>query len=255
MAANETVCPPCCHITLHLTDTICREESVPPLYEDQSLRVREQQDGVVLYHKDPGSQRVFAALREAGDRKTLEFFGDFPYRTVPEIYLLSYLALDKTMNEHGRLLLHASFIATERGAILFTAPSGTGKSTQAALWQRCRGSEIINGDRAGIWRGADGWLAGGVPWSGTSGISRNRMLPLLAVVILHQGAENRLENVRISQKFGALMEQTTINPWNREMYLRTQEQLLDLCQSVPVYWLSCRPDEGAVELLGRELGL
>lgn len=197
---------------------------------------------------------AYAELQDYGDRKTLLISEESPNDLI-RYTLLNHLALDKTMNEHGRLLLHASFIETERGAVLFTAPSGTGKSTQAELWRQHRGATIINGDRAGIWRGEQGWLAGGVPWSGTSGISLNRILPLRAVVILRQGPENVLETPRASESLKALMEQTTINPWNREMYLRTQQHLIDLIQSVPVYRLRCRPDEGAVEVLARELGL
>ncbi|WP_370839368.1 hypothetical protein [Intestinibacter bartlettii] len=39
-----------------------------------------------------------------------------------------------------------SLIGKDKG-ILFSAPSGTGKSTQADLWEKYENAEIINGDR------------------------------------------------------------------------------------------------------------
>ena len=195
----------------------------------------------------------YAVLQDYGIKKTLVL--RCSYDKLPGFTLLNHLGLEKTMSEHGRLLLHASFIETEQGAVLFSAPSGTGKSTQAELWRQYRDATIVNGDRAGIWHGEEGWMAGGVPWCGTSGISLNRVMPLRTVVILRQNSENRIEKPLFSACLKSLMEQTTINPWNKEMYLRAQNELIDLCQNVPVYCLHCRPDEEAVDVLSRELGL
>lgn len=157
------------------------------------------------------------------------------------------------MSEKGRFILHSSFIETEKGAVLFTAPSGTGKSTQADLWEKYRGIEIINGDRSGIWKENDIWMAGGVPWCGTSGIMKNKMMPLRAIVILRQGAENEIQQMRFPMKVGRILEQITVNPWNKEMLLTAQIFCMTLCKEVPIILLSCRPDEGAVEVLEREL--
>ena len=106
--------------------------------------------------------------------------------------VLKLLELPKLLLEHGGIFLHASFINDRGRAILFTAPKQTGKSTQAALWQRYRGAEIVNGDRA-LLRRVDGcWRAYGSPYCGTSGICENRALPLRAVVLLRQGKRNEL---------------------------------------------------------------
>lgn len=65
------------------------------------------------------------------------------------------LGLERLLLSRQGLLLHASFIRWQDRGILFSAPSGTGKSTQADLWVRHRGAEVINGDRAALRRSAD----------------------------------------------------------------------------------------------------
>ena len=89
--------------------------------------------------------------------------------------VLLYCSLPHIMLDNGRLMLHASYALTDKGGIVFCAPSGKGKSTQADLWQRHRGAEVINGDRA-ILRPTeeDGVLVYSMPFAGTSGICKNR---------------------------------------------------------------------------------
>ena len=61
--------------------------------------------------------------------------------------IFNALALEKVLIAHESIILHASYVNYNGKAILFTAPSGTGKSTQAALWEEYKGAEIVNGDR------------------------------------------------------------------------------------------------------------
>lgn len=168
---------------------------------------------------------------------------------------LNCLALEKTLIENRKLILHASFIETSKGAILFTAPSGVGKSTQAELWKKYKGSEIVNGDRVVIWRVKDMWYAGGVPWCGTSGITKNKIVPLNAVVLLEQGIENVITEPILIIKLKKMIEQTTINPWNKNMNLEAQNILLELCDKIAIYHFSCKPNKEAVDMLADKLGV
>lgn len=239
-----------CTVRIHLADKI--ERYTEYVYQDMFFGCHIENTAEYRDYFDEAGN-VYAQLRDDENGKELSLLRGC--ESVPWFSLLNCLALDKSMNECGRLFLHSSFIETFQGAVLFTAPSGTGKSTQADLWGKYKGTAVINGDRSGLWKKDGIWMAGGVPWCGTSGICIKKNMPLKAVIILRQGKKNELVNVRMSDRFKALMEQTTINPWNKEMYINTQNLLLDLCQNIPVYWLSCLPDQGAVELLAEELGI
>lgn len=196
------------------------------------------------------SDAPYAVLREISPgEKELVILDKARGQITSDLTLFNHLAMERTMYLHGIWMLHASYILTDKGAILFSAPSGTGKSTQAALWQAHRGSRIINGDRAALYRDADGWMAGGLPWCGSSGITARIDAPLRAVVLLRQGETNLAEAPSVLMKLKSLLRETTVNPWNRAMLARAQTDLLDMCAQVPVVKLTCRPDSGAVKAL------
>lgn len=152
-------------------------------------------------------------------------------------------------------LLHASFINVDGGAVLFSAPSGTGKSTQAALWQRFRGSDIINGDKALLRRTEqDGrWYAFGSPWAGSSAIHRSEKLPLRAVVLLRQAPQNSIEAVEPFTAFKQLFSQSSAPLFDPELLAKSTELLEHLANNVPILLLKCRPDEEAVKILENAL--
>lgn len=146
------------------------------------------------------------------------------------------------------LVFHASYIGTPGGAVLFTAPSGTGKSTQAELWRVHRGARMLNGDKAAV-RLDGAPVAHGMPFSGTSGICENVSLPLRGIVVLSQAKENTVRRLGPSAAAAALSpnlfaDQAVAEEWHMALNL-----LLDLAASVPVYALACTPDERAVSAL------
>lgn len=147
------------------------------------------------------------------------------------------------------LILHASYICWNDQAILFTAPSGTGKSTQADLWCKHRGAELINGDRVAVMVKDDGVFACGIPFSGSSGVGKNVTLPLRAIVYLSQAEITSVEKLRGYQSFRCLWEGCSVNIWNREDVSLCTQTVLDILNRVPVFHLSCTPDEAAVSEL------
>lgn len=167
--------------------------------------------------------------------------------------VLSSIAAEHLVVRAGGFVFHSSFIAWNGNGILFTAPSGTGKSTQADLWRNLRGAEILNGDRSAI-RFVNGKaIAEGVPFSGSSQICVNRSLPLAAVVYLSQAPETSIRKLRGYEAFFRIWEGCSINTWDAEDMRLVSDTVQKVAAAVPVYHLACTPDESAVIALERLL--
>lgn len=168
-------------------------------------------------------------------------------------HLLETIGATSILTALGAISLHSSFITSDGQAILFSAPSGTGKSTQAALWEQYAGAEQINGDRSVI-RCVDGvWTAFGFPFAGSSGIYKNRSAPIRAIVVLRQAPENTIARLGASEAFRLLYSETAIQRWNTQGHAAAVDLLIRLSAAVPVYRLCCTPDERAVTLLQKTL--
>ncbi|MBQ7871774.1 MAG: hypothetical protein IJ357_06495 [Oscillospiraceae bacterium] len=163
--------------------------------------------------------------------------------------LLNALDLPHLLAEHDGILLHAAFIEHEGRAILFTAPSETGKSTQARLWCEHMGAALVNGDRAAVRVAGDRVLACGVPFAGSSTVRRNVTMPLEAIVYLSQAPENSITRLGGRLAFRRVWEGCTVNVWEREDVERATATVSGIIGRTPVYHLACTPDRRAVELL------
>ena len=151
------------------------------------------------------------------------------------------------------LHLHSSFVLYNDQAILFTGPSGIGKTTQAELWRDYEDAVIVNGDVTLIRKIDDVWRAFGAPIHGSSPYCENMDAPIAAIIVLKQAEENQL--IRLDA-FTALAE-CFPEIYRPEMSDETREILLDtvdaLFSEIPVYQLSCRPDRESVELVKQTL--
>lgn len=164
-------------------------------------------------------------------------------------YLLNMLGLESLLLRHGGLILHSSFIRWNGRGILFSAPSGTGKSTQASLWERYMGAKILNGDRAGIRNVNGAWRAYGLPYAGSSRIFCNESAPISAIVVLRQGSENILRKMKAPEALRALLPEFSAHRWNAAFMNKVLDIAAAAVGDIPVYCLECRPDPEAVRLL------
>ena len=173
---------------------------------------------------------------------------------IPESsYLMNMLGLENLLLRHGGLILHASFIRWQGQGILFSAPSGTGKSTQAHLWEQYLGAEILNGDRAAIRNHHGVWTAYGLPYAGSSRIYRNGSAPIRAIVMLRQAAQNSLRTLSAAEALRSLLPEFTAHRWEPSFMEKMLDIVGQLLAQVPVYCLECRPEPGAAQLLMRSL--
>lgn len=165
----------------------------------------------------------------------------------------SLLALERRLVRKDQMVLHCAYVEYRGEAILFSAPSETGKTTQAGLWEKYRGSRTVNGDRSLLGKKEGGWIAQGWPVCGTSEVCHNEAIPIKAVVMLSQAKGNRAEKLKPGQAFPLLYSQITVNKWNMQDHLHTMDLIEDFLGSVPVIHLGCTISEEAVECLEEAL--
>lgn len=177
---------------------------------------------------------------------------DFPDRIGVKTVLTS-LGAEHLVAEADGFILHSAYIEWNGKAILFTAPSETGKSTQADLWHDLRGAEIINGDRSVI-RVVNGEiLAAGLPFAGSSHYCKNRTLPVAAIVYLQQSSVVSIRRLTGVEAFRKLWEGISANTWNKKDLEKISWLVQQTAVQVPVYQLACTPDESAVNALEQML--
>lgn len=167
--------------------------------------------------------------------------------------IIDVMNIEQVLNKFNAFILHSSFITWNRKGILFSAPSGTGKSTQADLWSKFEGAEIINGDRAGIRKVDNVWSAYGLPIAGSSGIFKNKKAPISHIIILRQGKENKLKRLSPREAFIKIYSETTIHTWDKEFQNNIVNMITDLVQHIPVYLYECLPNEDAVNFLKEKI--
>ncbi len=155
--------------------------------------------------------------------------------------------------KHDAFILHASYIIIGGKAILFTAPSGTGKSTQARFWKDERGAEIVNGDRVLVTRRDGVFYANGIYACGTSGISHNRTAPIEAVILLEQGEENEINKIPSRKLFLRILCECTYDIKDLEQYVKITELVSDMINSLPTLCYRCKKSPEAVEALEKIL--
>ena len=164
--------------------------------------------------------------------------------------LAVYRKIAEKMPDYDTFLFHGSCVAVDNDGYLFTARSGTGKSTHVRLWREMLGSRavMVNDDKPLIHLLKDnGAVIYGTPWDGKHRLSSNILVPLRAVCLLERAEENRIAPVTAQEAFPMLIQQT-YRPADPAAMIRTMKLIDRLSQSVKLYRLRCNMDISAAEL-------
>ncbi len=149
--------------------------------------------------------------------------------------------------QHNGTFLHASAIMLDGKAYLFSADSGTGKSTHTEKWCRLFGARYLNDDKPAL-RLVDGvWMAYGTPWSGKNDLSAPVEAPVGGIAFLKRGGENSICPMP-KENTAALFLRQTLWKLDKER-MQTQLTLADhLLRNVPIWELTCRNDDDAARV-------
>lgn len=163
-------------------------------------------------------------------------------------YIFAGSEFYKKFISEGGIMVHASAVEVDGKAYLFSADSGTGKSTHTKQWQNYFGKEralIINDDKPAIRKDKNGWAAYGTPFSGKTDENLNRKAILQGICMLERGNENAIERIGAWEAIPLLMRQTIV-PRSEKMAGELLAILDTLLSEVPVYRMKCTISKEAV---------
>ena len=164
-------------------------------------------------------------------------------------YLYSGMKFYRELLKRDGMMLHASCVVVDGLAYLFTANSGTGKSTHTGLWLEHFGDRafILNDDKPAIRRENGKWYAYGTPWSGKHDISRNSQVPIAGIAVIERAARNSICPLAGVPAIHAVLRQV-----NRPRAKEFREMLLDLLDKliteVPIWKLQCNMEVDAAQI-------
>ena len=179
---------------------------------------------------------------------------EIPYLSLDEHeYMWTCEAFYNELLRHNGMMLHSSCVEKDGFAYLFSARSGTGKSTHTHLWlKNLEGTRIINDDKPALIYDNSKWYACGTPFSGKTDENIDVKIPVRAITFLHRSEENTVKKIPPFQAVSLLIEQT-IKPADRSLAENMLELADLLLREVPVFSLGCNLQDDAAIVAYNEI--
>lgn len=214
------------------------------LIRNDMLSIMELEDEYILLFQ------AFSKIKEAHVRKDgkhciIYCNSDTSTEDAPDIsyvirILFFYFALQNQI-----IALHSASILYRDKLWLFSAPSGTGKSTHAKLWQYIFHTPTINGDINLIGNTPNGPVVYGNPWCGTSGIYDTKTYALGGIFLLKQGHLNTIQSLSDDEKQLFLLHRSLSPTWTSDLLKKNHDTVKDLWTQILVKKLICTADAEA----------
>lgn len=169
-----------------------------------------------------------------------------PYLSMDEHeYMWTCEAFYSELLKHNGIMLHSSCVEKDGFAYLFSARSGTGKSTHTHLWlKNLENTRIINDDKPALLCENEKWFACGTPFSGKTDENLDVKAPVRAIVFLQRGETNSVTRIPPFQAVSLLIEQT-IKPYDKSLAEKMLEKVDKLLTAIPVFLLKCNMSDEA----------
>ena len=158
---------------------------------------------------------------------------------------LEIIALHEKLSEKlidcGVLMMHGAAVACHGCSFIFSAGSGTGKSTHVLKWlKNVPNTIVVNGDKPFISFPPSGGqpMACGSPWAGKENMYTNTIVPLKAIILMERAEENHMERVNFAEAFPFLLQQT-YRPNNEGKMRKTLSLMQQLNSNVSFWRFKC----------------
>ena len=165
-------------------------------------------------------------------------------------YVLTGEYFHRLILDHNGLMLHSSAVVVDGYSYLFSADSGTGKSTHTNLWLEKFGEDafIINDDKPAV-RKIDGqWYVYGTPWCGKHSTNKIATAKLGAIVFLERSENNWIEPENVKDAIPKVFKQTTRKLYLEEYMDKLLSHIEQLLEETPLYKMGCDISKEAVDM-------
>lgn len=162
-------------------------------------------------------------------------------------YMFTFDAFVSRVCYLGGVMLHSSCISYDGQAVLFSANSGTGKSTHTSLWKKVFKDKVeyINDDKPILWFEDGKAYACGTPWSGKTDLNTNVKCPIAGIVFLERGEKNEIEEVSVKEILMTLFSNIIIPVEAKELARQVLDVYTKIVTHTKIYRLKCNMDDEA----------
>lgn len=242
-------------VSLKYTDMpICPDNESYVRLSDNKFYCRDKNgfDNVIYF--DAVSGKVISKIAFSQDYSSVEILA-YNVKNIYDIgsdyYLLNLFdnMMRYCMQMHSSFVFHSSAIGCNDGGVVFSAVSGTGKSTHTSLWlKEFSDAYIVNDDSPIIRLEKDGDVKlCGTPWAGTTGINTNVIIPLKGIVFLERSETNSVEKISAMQSVSRFL--SSVSPaLNSVMFEKSLDTLNKILSNVPAYILKCNMEPDAAHV-------
>lgn len=163
---------------------------------------------------------------------------------------IEYIFLGQLFYRHilkyNGILLHSSCVVKDNQAYLFSAPSGTGKSTHTNLWlKEFKDAYILNDDKPAIIFKDNTLYAAGTPFSGKHDISKNLLVPIKGICFIERSLNNWIKEISSKQAIFEILNQTERIPYENDMTL-ILSHIENIVKNTKIYKMGCNISIDAV---------
>ncbi len=157
--------------------------------------------------------------------------------------LAVYRKIAERLPEYNAFLFHGSAVSVDGKGYLFTAKSGTGKSTHVSFYREKFGERavMVNDDKPLILVKDGIAYVCGSPWCGKHNLGNNIIVPLSSICVLTRSPDNHIKEVSASEVLEIIVAQS-YRVQNPAALVKYMQLLSTLSDCVKFYVLGCNLD-------------
>ncbi|NPA37598.1 MAG: hypothetical protein GXO47_12210 [Chlorobi bacterium] len=169
----------------------------------------------------------------------------------PFLQPLGPILFNYTTFYEGGILIHASGVNDGKNGYVFSAVSGTGKSTMAKIWQST-GATVINDDRLMIIPHENKLIMTNTPMPYYQDIYKESIVS--GLFLINQSPENYIKRLSDIKAVAGIMTNCIQFLYNKKMVESHLNSITNIVRTCPVFELGFRPDTEITELIKNEFG-